>query len=154
MAAAARGVRRVTLELGGKNPNIVFADADLTAALDLALAAAFLHSGQVCSAGSRLIVQDSIHAGFVAELAARAGRIRLGSGLDPASEAGPLISAAHRAKVERHIEGAVVGGARLVAGEAARPNRSWQEGSSCARPCSTAARGTWRSCVRRCSDPL
>jgi len=116
MAAAARGVRRVTLELGGKNPNIVFADADLTAALDLALAAAFLHSGQVCSAGSRLIVQDSIHADFVAELAARAGRIRLGSGLDPASEAGPLISAAHRAKVERHIEGAVVGGARLVAG--------------------------------------
>ena len=111
-----QGVRRVTLELGGKNPNIVFADADLTAALDLALAAAFLHSGQVCSAGSRLIVQDSIHAGFVAELAARACRIRLGSGLDPASEAGPLISAAHRAKVERHIEGAVVGGARLVAG--------------------------------------
>jgi betaine-aldehyde dehydrogenase len=120
MAAAARGVRRVALELGGKNPNIVFADADLTTAVDYALAAAFLHSGQVCSAGSRLIVQASIHDEFIAELAARADRIRLGSGLDPAAESGPLISAQHRAKVERHIEGAVGEGAELLAG-GARP---------------------------------
>jgi betaine-aldehyde dehydrogenase len=116
MAAAATGVRRVTLELGGKNPNIVFADADLATAVDYALAAAFLHSGQVCSAGSRLIVQDSIHDEFVAELAARADRIRIGNGLDPASEAGPLVSAQHRAKVERYIEGALAAGAKLLAG--------------------------------------
>jgi betaine-aldehyde dehydrogenase len=86
MAAAARGVRRVALELGGKNPNIIFADTDFDTVVDNALTGAFLHSGQVCSAGARLIVQDSIHDSFVAELAARADRIRLGSGLDPDTE--------------------------------------------------------------------
>ncbi len=103
MAAAARGVRRVALELGGKNPNIVFAGTDFDTVVDNALTAAFLHSGQVCSAGARLIVQDAIHDSIVAELAARADRIRLGSGLDPETDCGPLISAAHRAKVERYI---------------------------------------------------
>ncbi|MCW2898610.1 MAG: betB [Streptosporangiaceae bacterium] len=116
MASAAKGVRRVALELGGKNPNVVFADADFGTALDYALTAAFLHSGQVCSAGSRLIVQEEIHDRFVSELAARADRIRLGSGLDPDAECGPLVSAAHRAKVERHIERAVAEGASLLAG--------------------------------------
>jgi betaine-aldehyde dehydrogenase len=116
MAAAAQGVRRVALELGGKNPNVVFADADLDTALDHALTAAFLHSGQVCSAGSRLIVADEIHDRFVGELAVRADRIRLGDGLDPDSECGPLVSAEHRAKVESHIERAVAEGARLRCG--------------------------------------
>ncbi|WP_345460036.1 aldehyde dehydrogenase family protein [Actinoallomurus oryzae] len=116
MAAAARGVRRVALELGGKNPNVVFADADFDTAVDYALTAAFLHSGQVCSAGARLILQEEIHDRFVAELAARADRIRLGDGLDPGTECGPLVSAAHRAKVEGHIEGALADGARLLAG--------------------------------------
>lgn len=116
MTAAAQGVRRVALELGGKNPNVVFADAGFDTALDHALTAAFLHSGQVCSAGSRLIVQEEIHDRFVEELAARADRIRLGDGLDPDSECGPLVSAEHRAKVEAHIERAVAEGARLRCG--------------------------------------
>ncbi|MBV8931122.1 MAG: aldehyde dehydrogenase family protein [Kutzneria sp.] len=116
MAAAARGVRRVALELGGKNPNVVFADTDFDIAVDHALTAAFLHSGQVCSAGSRLIVQEEIHDSFVAALAARADRIRLGSGLDPQTECGPLVSAEHRAKVEAYIQGALAEGARLLAG--------------------------------------
>ncbi|MBV9096334.1 MAG: aldehyde dehydrogenase family protein [Streptosporangiaceae bacterium] len=116
MAAAARGVRRVALELGGKNPNIVFADTDFDTVVDNALTAAFLHSGQVCSAGARLIVQDSLHDSLVAELAARADRIRLGSGLDPDTECGPLISAAHRDKVERYISSALAEGASLAAG--------------------------------------
>jgi len=116
MAAAARGVRRVALELGGKNPNIVFADTDFDTVVDNALTAAFLHSGQVCSAGARLIVEDSLHDSFVAELAARADRIRLGSGLDPDTECGPLISAAHRAKVERYIALGLAEGAALLAG--------------------------------------
>ncbi|HEY2058988.1 MAG TPA: aldehyde dehydrogenase family protein [Amycolatopsis sp.] len=120
MAAAARGVRRVALELGGKNPNVVFDDADFDTAVDYALAAAFVHSGQVCSAGARLIVQDGVHDRFVDELAARAGRIRLGRGLDPDTEAGPLVSAAHRAKVEGYIAGAIEAGATLRAG-GARP---------------------------------
>ncbi|SEO88859.1 aldehyde dehydrogenase family protein [Amycolatopsis saalfeldensis] len=120
MAAAARGVRRVALELGGKNPNVIFDDADFGTALDYALAAAFVHSGQVCSAGARLIVQDGVHDRFVDELAARADRIRLGRGLDPGTEAGPLVSAAHRAKVEGYIAGAIEAGATLRAG-GARP---------------------------------
>ena len=78
MAAASGTVKKVALELGGKNPNIVFADADRETALDMALTAVFLHSGQVCSAGARLIVEESIHDEFVDELVERAGDIRLG----------------------------------------------------------------------------
>ena len=81
MAAAAATVKKVALELGGKNPNIVFADADLEVALDYALTAVFLHSGQVCSAGARLLVQEAIHDDFVDALVDRAGTIRLGGPL-------------------------------------------------------------------------
>ena len=116
MASAAQGVRRVALELGGKNPNIVFDGTDFDTVVDNALTAAFLHSGQVCSAGARLIVQDSLHDSFVAELAARADRIRLGNGMDPDTECGPLISEAHRAKVERYIALGLAEGAELLAG--------------------------------------
>jgi betaine-aldehyde dehydrogenase len=116
MRAAAATVKRVALELGGKSPNIVFDDADLAMTVDHALTAAFLHSGQVCSAGCRAIVQDTIYEEFVAEVARRADLIRLGSGLDPRTETGPLISAEHRAKVERHVEIGIQEGARLVAG--------------------------------------
>jgi betaine-aldehyde dehydrogenase len=116
MAAGAATVKRVALELGGKNPNIVFADADLDAALDLALTAVFLHSGQVCSAGARLVVEESIHDEFVAELARRADRIRLGGPFDPAAETGPLISSAHRDKVEAYVAAGLAQGARLLAG--------------------------------------
>jgi betaine-aldehyde dehydrogenase len=114
--ASAGNLKRVALELGGKSPNIVFADADFETAVDNALTAAFVHSGQVCSAGCRLIVEDAIHDRFVAELGRRTDRIRLGHGLDPATETGALISEEHRAKVERYIEGAKAQGARLVAG--------------------------------------
>jgi betaine-aldehyde dehydrogenase len=116
MTAAAQGVRRVALELGGKNPNIVFADTDFETVVDNALTAAFLHSGQVCSAGARLIVQDSLYDALVTELAARADRIRLGSGLDQDTECGPLVSAAHREKVERYIAMSIKEGATLLAG--------------------------------------
>jgi betaine-aldehyde dehydrogenase len=114
--AGAETVKKVAVELGGKNPNIVFADADLDAALDYALTAVFLHAGQVCSAGARLILADEIHDDFVAEVGRRAERIRLGSGLDPETESGPLVSAAHRAKVEAYVASAHEQGARLVAG--------------------------------------
>jgi betaine-aldehyde dehydrogenase len=116
LAAAAPGVKRVALELGGKNPNVVFADADFDTAVDYALAAAFLHSGQVCSAGSRLIVQSDIHDRFVTELARRAEAIRLGDSQQDGTECGPLVSEEHLAAVERHIADAIEDGARLVAG--------------------------------------
>ena len=132
MAAAAPTVKKVALELGGKNPNIVFADADREAAIDMALTAVFLDSGQVCSAGARLIVEDTIHDDFVDELVRRAGRIRLGGPFDEAAETGPLISEAHRAKVEAYVaagleEGAVLrcGGARPDGAEAPELDRGW-----------------------------
>ena len=113
---AAINIKRVALELGGKSPNIVFADADFETVVDNAVAAAFVHSGQVCSAGSRAIVESSIHDRFVDAVAARAEAIHLGHGTDDATEAGALISAAHRAKVEAKVAMALEEGARLVAG--------------------------------------
>ena len=116
MAAAAPTVKRVALELGGKNPNIVFADADLETALDFALTAVFLHSGQVCSAGARLLVEDEIADTFVDELVERADRIRIGGPEDEDAETGPLISAAHRAKVEAYVAAGIAEGAVLRCG--------------------------------------
>ncbi|WNG85529.1 aldehyde dehydrogenase family protein [Mycobacterium sp. ITM-2016-00317] len=118
---AAEHVTKVALELGGKNPHIVFADvtdADggWDAAVDHVLTGVFLHSGQVCSAGTRLIVEESVADDFVAALAARAGKIRMGDGLDPASETGPLVSEQHRAKVEGYVQLGISEGARLVCG--------------------------------------
>ena len=118
MRGAAGNVKRIALELGGKSPNIVFADADFDTVVDNALTAAFTHSGQVCSAGCRAIVHDAIYDRFVEAVGHRADRIRLGAGTDPATETGALISAAHRAKVARYVELGIAEGARLVAGGA------------------------------------
>jgi betaine-aldehyde dehydrogenase len=121
MAAAAGTVKKVALELGGKNPNIVFADADFETAVDLALTAVFLHSGQVCSSGARLLVEDSLHDRFVDELVRRASRIRLGGPFDERAQSGPLVSAAHRAKVEAYVAKGLAEGAVLRCG-GARPS--------------------------------
>jgi betaine-aldehyde dehydrogenase len=121
MAAAAGTVKKVALELGGKNPNIVFADADLEVALDYALTAVFLHSGQVCSAGARLLVEESVHDRFVDDLVERAGRIRRGGPFDDKAETGPLTSSAHRDKVEGYVAGGLAEGAVLRCG-GARPD--------------------------------
>src|SRR5699024_8336014 len=116
MAAASSTVKRIALELGGKNPNVVFADADLPAAIDNALTAVFLDSGQVCSAGTRLIVEEQVHDRVVTELVRRARQIRLGGPFDERAETGPLISAAHREKVQAYVDDAVAEGARLLVG--------------------------------------
>ncbi len=121
MRAGADTVKRVSLELGGKNPNIVFADTDFETVVDYALVAVFLHSGQVCSAGARLLVEDSLHDDLVAEVARRADRIRLGDGMDPDTESGPLVSETQRAKIEDYVASAREEGARVVAG-GARPD--------------------------------
>jgi betaine-aldehyde dehydrogenase len=116
MAAAAETVKKVALELGGKNPNIVFADAHLETALDFALTAVFLHSGQVCSAGARLILEESLHDDFVDELVRRAERVHLGGPFDDRAQTGPLISAQHLAKVEAYVEAGLEAGAELRCG--------------------------------------
>jgi len=116
MANAAETVKKVALELGGKNPNIIFADADLPAAIDNALTAVFLHSGQVCSAGTRLLVERSIHDQVADEIARRADEIVLGGVHDENAETGALISAAHRDKIEKFVSDALAEGAVLRAG--------------------------------------
>ncbi|MDT5401200.1 MAG: betaine-aldehyde dehydrogenase [Mycobacterium sp.] len=113
---AAEHVTKVAVELGGKNPHIVFADADWDTSVDQVLTGVFLHSGQVCSAGTRLIVEESIADDFVAALVERAEKIRMGDGMDPASETGPLVSEQHRAKVEAHVASAISEGAKLLTG--------------------------------------
>ena len=113
---AAEHVTKVAVELGGKNPHIVFADADWESSVDQVLTGVFLHSGQVCSAGTRLIVHTSIADDFVAAVVERARRIRVGHGLDPTSETGPLVSAAQLDKIEKFVELGVSEGAELVTG--------------------------------------
>ncbi|MFE7119458.1 aldehyde dehydrogenase family protein, partial [Streptomyces sp. NPDC057654] len=120
MAAAAPTVKKIALELGGKNPNIVFADAEFDTAVDYALMAVFLHSGQVCSAGARLLVEDGLHDAFVDEVVRRAREIRLGGPFDEHARTGPLISAAHRDKVEAYVAAGLAEGAVLRLG-GARP---------------------------------
>ena len=117
---AAEHVTKVAVELGGKNPHIVFADIraghDWECAVDQVLTGVFLHSGQVCSAGTRLIVEESIADDFVAALVTRAEKIRMGDGMDPTSETGPLVSEQHLAKVEAHVASAISEGAKLLTG--------------------------------------
>ncbi|MCL8025174.1 aldehyde dehydrogenase family protein [Nocardioides bruguierae] len=128
MASAAPTVKKVALELGGKNPNVVFADADLDAAIDNALTAVFLDSGQVCSAGARLVVEESIHDQVVDTLVRRAEGIRLGGPFDDDAETGPLISAAHREKVEAYVAAAVAEGAVLRTGGERPTGGAWDDG--------------------------
>ena len=116
MAAASGTVKKVALELGGKNPNIVFADADRATALDMAMTAVFLHSGQVCSAGARLVVEESIAEEFVGELVERAREIRLGGPFDEKAETGALISQGHLDKVTAYVEAGVAEGAKVLVG--------------------------------------
>jgi betaine-aldehyde dehydrogenase len=128
MASAAPTVKRVALELGGKNPNVVFADADLPAAIDNALTAVFLDSGQVCSAGARLVVEESIHDQVVDAIVARAKQIRLGGPFDEHAESGPLISEAHRDKVAAYVAEALEDGAVLRCGGGAPEGEQYADG--------------------------
>lgn len=116
MRAAACNVKKISLELGGKSPNIVFADADFATALDYALYGIFANAGQVCSAGSRLLVERSIAERFTSELIRRAGAIVVGDGFDARTEMGPLVSRAQRDRVERYIEIGIAEGATLACG--------------------------------------
>lgn len=116
MKAASENMKKVALELGGKNPNVVFADCDFKTVVDYAMNAVYFHAGQVCSAGTRLIVEEGLHDKLVDELVKRVKRIRLGNGLNESTQVGPLISAEHRAKVETYIEIGIKEGAKLLVG--------------------------------------
>jgi phenylacetaldehyde dehydrogenase len=116
MRTAVDGLKRVTLELGGKSPNIVFADADLDAAVSGAFGGAFFNQGQACVAGSRLFVEASVADEVVARVSEQAGSVKLGSGLDPETQMGPLISAAHRTRVKGYVAAAREQGADVMVG--------------------------------------
>ncbi|MDB5916594.1 MAG: betaine-aldehyde dehydrogenase [Massilia sp.] len=116
VTAAARDMKRVTLELGGKSPVIVFADADVERVVDGVANGIFFNSGQICAAGSRLYVHERIFDQVVAGVAARAASMTVGAGLDPASQIGPLISPQQLARVAGYIESGRADGAELVTG--------------------------------------
>jgi acyl-CoA reductase-like NAD-dependent aldehyde dehydrogenase len=115
-AVAGRALKRTTLELGGKSPNIILPDADLDAAVKGAYQAIYFNSGQACNAGSRLFVPSERFDEVLSALAERAAATRLGPGLDPATQLGPLISAEQRTRVMDYIDSGRAEGAELLVG--------------------------------------
>ncbi len=116
------GLKKFSMELGGKSPFVVFEDADLARALDAALFMIFSNNGERCTAGSRILVQQSIYADFVAKFVERAKRIAVGDPLDETTIVGPMISQAHLAKVRSYIELGPKEGATLLCGGLDRPS--------------------------------
>jgi betaine-aldehyde dehydrogenase len=115
-AAAKSNIKKVTLELGGKSPNIFFSDADFTPAVEGALFGCFVNQGEVCSAGSRILVQETIYDKFVEAMIEKTKTIHIGPGLDRSNKLGPLISEEHLQRVEGYVEKGKKEGARLVYG--------------------------------------
>jgi aldehyde dehydrogenase (NAD+) len=116
MQQAAQSLKRVSLELGGKSPNIVLSDANVDAAARGAFTAIFYNTGQCCTAGSRLLVHDSIKDRLLEQLVARAAKMQPGDPLDPKTRLGPMISAEHMERVLAYIEKGRAEGAEVLAG--------------------------------------
>jgi betaine-aldehyde dehydrogenase len=121
--AAAKGFRRTTFELGGKSPQIVFADADLDAAAEGVAIGVFANQGEVCAAGSRVLVARAVYDDFMGRLVTRARQVRLGDPFDEGTTMGALINARQRDRVSRYIDAGVADGARLIVG-GGRPQRA------------------------------
>ena len=116
MAQCAPTIKKLSLELGGNAPFIVFDDADLDAAVAGAIASKFRNAGQTCVCANRFYVQAGIHDRFVDALAAAAARLTIGNGLDDGVQLGPLINARAMEKVQRHVADAVARGGRIITG--------------------------------------
>ncbi|MBU0555008.1 MAG: aldehyde dehydrogenase family protein [Alphaproteobacteria bacterium] len=125
LAASAATMKRVTLELGGKSPTIILADADLDRAIPGAAAAIFSNSGQICTAGSRLLVEDAVYDRVMDGVAQIASALRLGSPFDQATQIGPLISMRQRERVSSLVDAGVAEGAQIVAGGTAGEGAGW-----------------------------
>ncbi|MFI9814306.1 aldehyde dehydrogenase family protein [Saccharothrix variisporea] len=119
VAASAHDLKRVTLELGGKTPTVVARDADVDAAVAGTIAGGLLNTGQVCAAYARLYVDHRRQDEFTTKLATAAAELRLGPGLHPDTDLGPLVSSEHRNRVDSYVRGAITEGADLVTGGAA-----------------------------------
>ncbi|HEX4447862.1 MAG TPA: aldehyde dehydrogenase family protein [Polyangiaceae bacterium] len=129
----AETLKRVSLELGGKSANIVLRDADLELAVDGAVWAAFLHTGQVCESGTRLLLPEELHDAFVTRLVEKVRALVVGHPLDPRTKVGPVINAAQRDRIERYVALAKKEGARLACG-GERPVLPGLEGGFYAQP--------------------
>ncbi len=116
MQAATRNIKKVGLELGGKSPNVMFDDVDIETAVDFALFGIFCNQGEVCSAGSRLILQDTIYEEVLAGIVKRANAIKVANGLEEGAEMGPLVSKSHMEEVLKYIDAGIKEGARLICG--------------------------------------
>jgi len=123
---SADGIKRVSLELGGKSPNIVFADADIAKAAAAAVRGGFGNAGQSCSARTRLLIERKIHDELVAAFVAATERFRVGDPLDPKTEMGPLVGKAHWQNVKGLVDAGVAEGARVLCGSD-RPAQ-WPDG--------------------------
>jgi aldehyde dehydrogenase (NAD+) len=124
-AAAQSNLKRVTLELGGKSPNIVFADSDLDAAIEGAHAALFFNQGQCCCAGSRLFVESHIHDEFVKKIVKRVQKAKIGDPFDPSTTQGPQVSDEQVNKVMSYIESGKQAGAKMQTGGARHGDRGY-----------------------------
>jgi len=118
MRDAAEGIKRLTLELGGKSPNLVFADANLADAIPSSVWSIYYSAGQSCEARSRVLVESSLYEDFVAQFAEAAGRLTVGDPLDPETQVGSLISTEHRDRVHGYVETGREEGAEVVTGGA------------------------------------
>jgi aldehyde dehydrogenase (NAD+)/betaine-aldehyde dehydrogenase len=118
MRLASEPVKRLSLELGGKSPNLIFADANLDDAIPSSAYAIYYSAGQSCDARSRVLVEESVYDEVVSGLAEAAGKLRVGDPLDPETQMGSLISDAHRQKVHGYVEQGTADGAEVVAGGA------------------------------------
>ena len=126
MAQCAKQVKKVSLELGGNAPFVVFDDADLDAAVAGALICKYRNSGQTCISANRILVQDGIHDAFVSRLVEAASQLKVGDGLDPETRVGPLIEQAAVDKVERHVADALEHGGELLLGGEGLGGLFWQ----------------------------
>jgi acyl-CoA reductase-like NAD-dependent aldehyde dehydrogenase len=115
--AAAPRLKRLSLELGGKNPNIIFDDADIVEASRMGVRAAFLNQGEICLCGSRVYVQEKVYAEFTERFARQAAELRVGDPRDPKTFMGPVVSKAHQEKILSYIEIAKKDGGRFLMGE-------------------------------------
>ena len=118
-AAASATLKKVSLELGGKNPQVIFPDADLDQAADAIAFGVYFNAGECCNAGSRIIVHESVAAALVEKITVLSRRVPFGDPLDPRTQVGAIISPEHLAKIDAYVRGAVAAGARLALGGAA-----------------------------------
>ena len=129
LSQAADTIKRVTLELGGKGPNIILDDADLSVAVDGSLFAAMANNGQACEAGTRLLVPNSIAGEFLARLIERARTLKLGDPLDPATDVGPVITKEQQQRILAYLEGAKAQGATAAVGGGAPEGPEFETGN-------------------------